>query len=121
MHIRSAETDVTVIKKQRRLGRTGRQRRAHRLSLPNLCWNAKYRRKLRSHSKTESNETSDKEIKVTQHEYWALPKMSELWARQLKDPDIMEGRRKTTYRERGVKYKPSHPSLLVVLGGTVPH
>ena len=88
MHIRSAGTDVTVIKKQRRLGRTGRQRRACRLSLPNLCQNAKYRCKLRSHSKTESNETSDKEIKVTQHEYWALPKMSELRARQLKDPDI---------------------------------
>ena len=88
MHIRSAGTDATVIKKQRRLGRTGRQRRACRLSLPNLCWSAKYRHKLKSHSKTESNETSDKEIKVTQHEYWALPKMSELWARQLKDPDI---------------------------------
>ena len=88
VHIRSAGADVTVIKKQRRLGRTGRQRRARRLSLPNLCRNAKYRCKLRSHSKTESNETSDKEIKVTQHEYWALPKMSELRARQLKDPDI---------------------------------
>ena len=41
VHIRSAGTDVTVIKKQRRLGRTGRQRRARRLSLPNLVLECK--------------------------------------------------------------------------------
>ena len=75
--------------KQPRLGRTGRQRRARRLSLPNKCRNVKYRHKLRSYDKeAEKSRGSQIASPVKQHEYWTLPKMSELRTKQLKDPDI---------------------------------
>ena len=87
-------TNVRCVKtsgalKRQRLGRTGRQRRARRLSLPNKCRNVKYKRKLRSYDKeAEKSRGSKTDYPVKQHEFWALPKMSELRSKQLKDTDI---------------------------------
>ena len=86
-HVRCVKTSRVL--KQQRLGRTGRQRRAQRLSLPNKCRNVKYKHKLRSYdNEAEKSRGSQTDSPVKQHEFWALPKMSELRTKQLKDPDI---------------------------------
>ena len=74
-------------KKKQKLGRTGHQRRALRLSLSNRDQDDQYKQKLRSHSRGAQNSRGSESL-VMQCEYWALPKMADLRAKQLKDPDI---------------------------------
>ena len=71
-HIRCVKPNEAP--KWQRLGRTGRQRRAQRLSLPNKCRNAKYKRKLKSYDKeAEKSRGSQTDPPEKQHEFWALP------------------------------------------------
>ena len=68
---------------RQRLGRTGRARRCNRIRAVKHSYNLRERR-----DGTENSRGSDNSPLVTQHRYWALPKMSELRDKQLKDPDI---------------------------------